>query len=353
MPRGALDRPAAKPTAIVILRLRPQLLSTISQCPRQVMPAPHLQTSFFSEQAQDGTLQAPPADAAHRQPTPPPPAYSPVTPEMPPAILAAPLNTDTSSNANAYSFAPPADSSPDPISTNHVHPQPRLHLNGPAPLAEPQQPPAAEPISLEENTDAIALRAAKTVLQMQRQRALQDMVTLEKQKTRALEDVEGFVTGLVDKSITVRDTNGVLPRSLVDDEDEEDDEDEQQDAQRQMNTAVQQRQQQEPEHGGLGQMEIPSAQNVVRMPPINWQKYHVIGESLDRLHKKQNIRPTVGIPECTRKEAEVAAPYDPFVDNLDPTAKAESASRGISSVSTGPLVEGMSTRRKSGGGKKG
>lgn len=351
MPRGALDRPAAKPTAIVILRLRPQLLSTISQCPHQVMPSPHLQTTFFSEQAQDGTLQAPVADAAQRQPTPPPPAYSPVTPEMPPAILAAPLNTYTSSNTNPYSFAPPAASSPDPISSNHAHPQPRLHLNGPAPLAEPPQPPAPEPISLEENTDAIALRAAISVLQMQRQRALQDMVTLEKQKRSALENVEGFVTGLVDKSITVRDTKGVLPRSSVDDEEEE--EDEQEDAQGQMNGTVQQRQQHEPEHGGLGQMEIPSAQNVVRMPPINWQKYHVIGESLDRLHKDQKIRPTAGIPEGTRKETEVAAPYDPFVDTLDPTSKAEPASRGISGVSNGPLVEGMSTRRKSGGGKRG
>ena len=39
---------------------------------------------------------------------------------------------------------------------------------------------------------------------------------------------------------------------------------------------------------------IPLPQNIVRCPPVNWAKYHVIGESLDKLHAEQQNRPSQG-----------------------------------------------------------
>ena len=73
-------------------------------------------------------------------------------------------------------------------------------------------------------------------------------------------------------------------------------------------------------------MEIPGSQNVVRAPPINWAQYHIVGESLDKLHEEQRRRPVGGEPvgeeELRPKERDrapehvIARPYDPFVDKL-------------------------------------
>jgi hypothetical protein len=60
----------------------------------------------------------------------------------------------------------------------------------------------------------------------------------------------------------------------------------------------------------------PTAQNVYRMPPVNWSKYQVVGGALDRLHEEQRRRPTPGQPERSEKSEEhvMAAPYAPVVD---------------------------------------
>ena len=81
--------------------------------------------------------------------------------------------------------------------------------------------------------------------------------------------------------------------------------------------------------GGDRAMEIPGSQNVVRMPPVNWAQYHIVGESLDKLHEEQRRRPVGGdiIGEELRpreggrargEEHVIARPYDPFVDKLAP-----------------------------------
>lgn len=60
----------------------------------------------------------------------------------------------------------------------------------------------------------------------------------------------------------------------------------------------------------------PSAQNVYRMPPINWAKYHVVGDALDKLHGDQRRRPVLGQPEESDRPEEyvMAATYAPVVD---------------------------------------
>ena len=70
---------------------------------------------------------------------------------------------------------------------------------------------------------------------------------------------------------------------------------------------------------------IPTPQNVVRMPPINWAKYQIVGESLDKMHAEQLRRPSPGEPR--REESQrapehiLASPYRPLVDKLESPGK--------------------------------
>lgn len=71
---------------------------------------------------------------------------------------------------------------------------------------------------------------------------------------------------------------------------------------------------------------IPTPQNVVRMPPINWAKYQIVGESLDKMHAEQLRRPSPGEPqreESTQRAPEhiLASPYRPLVDKLESPGK--------------------------------
>lgn len=66
---------------------------------------------------------------------------------------------------------------------------------------------------------------------------------------------------------------------------------------------------------------IPGPQNIVRTPPINWAKYHIVGESLDKLHEEQKARPIPGQPRrdgdpLRAPEHIIAAPYNPWSDKL-------------------------------------
>ena len=118
---------------------------------------------------------------------------------------------------------------------------------------------------------------------MQRRTAIEDVKTLQRQKGEAVQDLEGFANGLAQGSVKVRD-GGVIafdPDGGVGD-------------------GVDGRQR---EGEGM-QMEIPSAQKVVRMPGVEWGKYHVVGGALDRLHEVE-------------RAGEVAREYDPFEDRLD------------------------------------
>jgi hypothetical protein len=77
---------------------------------------------------------------------------------------------------------------------------------------------------------------------------------------------------------------------------------------------------------------LPTAQNIVRCPPINWTQYAVVGESLNKLHRDQQRRPTEGTPQVIqadgsltfgsegqrrREDLGVVAPYVPGKDKID------------------------------------
>jgi hypothetical protein len=168
------------------------------------------------------------------------------------------------------------------------------------PVPEWIDEPEPLPVSLEDNSDAIALRAAISILQLQRQQSLRDIRALDKMKAAALQQPEKFVEDLKAGKLTTSDPVAILD---VDDSDDDTTDDI-------TNANVSQ----------FGK--FPNAQNVVRAPPINWDKYHVVGESLDKLHEQQRKRP--GADESAEEhmrlqpEHAIAAPYGPFVDKLEP-----------------------------------
>jgi hypothetical protein len=197
------------------------------------------------------------------------PSYSPVTPTLPGSPL--------------------------------VHPQSQTRDTRGKPDGMDRQP---EPLPLDEerNPDAMAMSAAISILQMQRQQAISDMQKLGKMKAAALDDPEAFLRDLNDGKLTAVPRNGVD----VDDDASEEAEDE-----HQMNGS-----------SNFGQ--FPAAQNVVRAPPIEWAKYHIVGEPLDKMHEIQRRYP--GFKEEMLDAVQkpqphaIASPYKPFSDKLDDPA---------------------------------
>jgi hypothetical protein len=145
----------------------------------------------------------------------------------------------------------------------------------------------------------MAMSAAISILQMQRQQALRDMKGLDKMKRAALDDPPAFVEDLKAGKLAP------APRTGIDVDGEASDED---------------RPMQSPSTDSqFGR--FPAAQNVVRAPPIEWAKYHVVGEPLNRMHEVQRRYP--GFKEESLdvvpkpQPHTVASPYRPFADKLD------------------------------------
>jgi hypothetical protein len=171
--------------------------------------------------------------------------------------------------------------------------------------------PQPLPVSLEDNPDAIALRAAISILQLQRQQSLRDIKALDKMKAAALQQPEKFVENLKAGKLTKPDPVGIIDMDDLDDDSADDTTRASKEVDDTFNATI--------SHFG----KFPNAQNVVRSPPINWHKYHVVGESLDKLHEQQQKRPgsDYSAEEHSRLQPEhaIAAPYRPFADKLDPS----------------------------------
>jgi hypothetical protein len=169
--------------------------------------------------------------------------------------------------------------------------------------------PEPLPVSLEDNPDAIALRAAISILQLQRQQSLRDIKALDKMKAAALQEPEKFVEDLKAGKLTKPDPAGTI---AIDDSDDDTVD----------NTKAPEGVETASSTGVSPFGKFPTAQNVVRSPPINWDKYHVVGESLDKLHEQQVKRPgsDYSAEDHSRAQPEhaIAAPYRPFLDKLEP-----------------------------------
>jgi hypothetical protein len=226
----------------------------------------------------------------HRSESPDAPSYSPITP-----------TGETNQIRQNYS--------------NSVSPMDKLKQK---PLNEP--PPPGVPISESENPDAIALRSALSILQMQRQGTLRDIQTLRQQKEKALANPNEFA-----QEITAGRVRTVNSKGLVEmDEPENDSEDQGEEDDFDMDkTAVEEQRLHKSKFGT-----IPGPRNIVRAPPINWDKYHVVGKGLEAIHEEQRKRPSSGdsVQDQLASEHVIAAPWRPFEDKLEKKPRSSSTS---------------------------
>lgn len=216
-------------------------------------------------------------------------------------------------------------------------------------------PPALQPLNLESNPDAIALRSAIAILQNQRARALRDIQTLQKAKDEAINYPEIFVADLQNGKVHIAGNSGLLATSTpaVSSAEVSSDSSSEEDAPPAESSQVgleklrrrQERSRRRAERAarktaGAPWTNLPGPQNVVRCPPINWSKYAVVGESLDKIHAEQLTRPPTGTPAMVgltgrfefkaggRSEVGpaneyfgVAAPYNPGQDQVSKKLK--------------------------------
>ena len=208
------------------------------------------------------------------------PPYSPITPVM--------SSTNLFEDTAGYQYAPPE---------------------------EVPQPPPLIPISESENPDAIALRAALSILQIQRQQTLGDMKKLEQQKKAAVANPQDFAADVTKGKVKTISGNGLVvgPTPEVEHKTSPDD--------FQDSALDSDSDDERPLREGPKFENIPGPQNIVRMPPINWAKYHIVGESLDKLHEEQRTRPMPGQPRRNEDlsrapEHVIAAPYNPWTDKV-------------------------------------
>ncbi|EME88411.1 uncharacterized protein MYCFIDRAFT_17070, partial [Pseudocercospora fijiensis CIRAD86] len=225
------------------------------------------------------------------------PAYSPITPKARPAL---PVN-DSINNDNV----PPAFQQ---IPPKPVQEQP---VNGPVPATVPPaeyipQPPNL-PFSSKDATDAVALRAAISTLQFQKQKAQDDIHMLEKVKKLALDDPEYFKEELAAGRLKEQRPKMGDLQAILDAPEDGDSDDEQSSRQPPSTSRAQ------------SFPRIPGPQDVVRMPHINWNKYGIAGEPLETMHEQQKKWPgsTQGYGVSRGREYAVAAPYSPFHDQID------------------------------------
>ncbi|MCJ1337542.1 hypothetical protein MMC09_002824 [Bachmanniomyces sp. S44760] len=237
------------------------------------MPA----TAFPTSGSTSAKASSTPDHDGSVSPTSPP--FSPITPVLPTASLA-------------------------PASIDHD----RVSPHAAAQAEQIPFPPNPVAISESQNPDAIALRSALSILQIQRQQSLRDMRTLEKQKLAAVMDPEAFARAVANGEIQSAPQAGICGIGHRNEVGIEAD----------GNDPTANESYSNPSFGT-----IPGPQNIIRSPPINWAKYHVVGSALDGLHEEQTSHPTND--ESQRRmqtdyarppKHVIAAPYRPWVDDL-------------------------------------
>ncbi|KAF2498601.1 hypothetical protein BU16DRAFT_548320 [Lophium mytilinum] len=196
----------------------------------------------------------------------------------------------------------PADSN---VQERILPPQPATFMKQPAPV----------PISESENPDVIAMRSAISLLQLQREKSKRDLLTLEKLKTAAVAEPEAFVRELRAGRLQSANPASNILAPTLDDPDaggsSSGNEGERLDARKDSaDTSPPELKSKFPP--------VPAPQNIFRAPPVNWAKYHIVGESLDKLHEEQRQRPSSGEPSRDQRAPlhVIAAPYSPFTDKI-------------------------------------
>ncbi|OJD24317.1 hypothetical protein ACJ73_04321 [Blastomyces percursus] len=266
--------------------------------------------------------------------TPPHPPYSPITPVLshatmlpPPSPIQQAIPPPSTSAASTFSLA----TSPGNNYTHNTSTAPPP-VSNPAPtfMAEP----APVPISESDNPDAIALRSAISILQIQKQQAARDIKTLDHLKQAALAHPEAFARELAKGTLTSKSGDIFNPTGMENGYEDEHAGGIVGPANTSTPTVTDEGTMDIDEQPPPAFGKIPAPQSVVRMPPINWAKYHIVGEPLDKLHEEQRRRPSAGEPrrddapsQQRAPEHFIAAPYRPFTDSLEASMKTRSTNR--------------------------
>jgi len=170
---------------------------------------------------------------------------------------------------------------------------------------------------------------------------VQDIQALQRIKERALKNPEEFGRALEAGEVRTRKDLLYNPGDSADDSDKEEEEDGDVEMGGVNGDKAKAEKSRKAGKGGMGERTVkekweplPAPQNVVRCPPINWNQYAVVGESLEKIHRDQIERPSEGFParvgpdgqivpgaEGQRRQSEggvvIAAPYQPGRDKIE------------------------------------
>ncbi|KAH7379229.1 hypothetical protein DE146DRAFT_580587, partial [Phaeosphaeria sp. MPI-PUGE-AT-0046c] len=198
-----------------------------------------------------------------------------------------------------------------PVERTEAQPRP-----APPPVATFTQQPPSVAIAESENPDVIALRSAISLLQLQREKSKRDLKALAELKAVAVADPAGFVRSIQEnRQQAAHAYSDVLTPTLDGLADAAPDAGAGlKDGQPGVDTRKDSADAGAPRAAKFPA--IPQPQNIVRCPPVNWEKYHIVGEPLDKLHEEQKKWPGQSEPPRTQSGARapphaIAAPYSP------------------------------------------
>ncbi|KAI9647566.1 hypothetical protein NHQ30_003951 [Ciborinia camelliae] len=319
----------------------PHPTASSSNSPSSAAPTP---THDSSTSARNSSPPHTPGSPISRTASPVPPPVSPITPTLSAARLASNLNVNANVNlgpgAQNGTMGPESQSSGQ-SKRNHAggkniaimnnnraaedtlhqqmqnHPGAQAHAHSfretythtqQAPQVSIPQP-KPQVINFDENPDVLAMKSTITILQLQARNAERDMVALQKIKVRAVGDPEGFVGSLREGERKEREEDARRRgRMVAMDGESSSDEDEDKEEGFEMDGGSREEIDGVPA-GDAKWEKLPKPQNIVRCPPVNWAKYGVMGESLDRLHEDQIRRPSEGHPATINADGSTTHKY--------------------------------------------
>jgi hypothetical protein len=201
----------------------------------------------------------------------------------------------------------------------------------PPPATFRQQPPSVA-IAESDNPDVLALRSAISLLQLQREKSKRDLKALAELKSVAVADPAAFAQSIQEtRAHAAQSYSDVLTPTLANLA--ETGEAEARGAQSGVETRKDSADVGAPASAPKFSA-IPQPQNIVRCPPINWEKYHIVGEPLDKMHEEQKKWPGQPEPPRTKSGARapphaIAAPYAPLTaDGIGKPASAPHPPKG-------------------------
>jgi hypothetical protein len=257
----------------------------------------------------------PPSRSRSQSPIRPP--YSPITP--------------TISSARLATTTPPSNASQTRPTSTYTHAQPpQTSIPQPTPIP-------FTTVTYEENPDVLALKSAASILQIQARNAVKDIQALQRIKERALRDPAAFGQALESGVVRTRADPLYKPGEFESEEEDDGDGDVEMGGGKGNGNGKEgkgEKVRKEGKREGPGEKweTLPAPQNIVRCPPVNWNQYAVVGDSLDKIHKDQLERPSEGVPmkvgsdgqlisggEGARRQHDlgVAAPYQPGRDKIE------------------------------------